>query len=379
MYIKRLTSALLTAVLAFGAVSSALPAYADNVVAESQYNGFDTIQNLGYTVGGEGQITAPYCLSALLYCIEDDAIIYRDSIESRIAPASLTKLITAQVAEQYFDKDDIISVGPEVGMVHYDSSLCYIYNGEKIKFHDLLCGLLLPSGNDAAYTIAVNTARKAFPDKEMTDEEAVKCFVGLMNDFAADIGMENTHFANPEGWDDPEHYTTAHDLLKASLRAYNDTMISEIVNTQNTTVVLESGQTKIWSNSNNLLDPESPYFCKGVVGMKTGFTANAGRCLITAYKHDGKTYMSVATGCESSEAKDILSLELLSRAGSVIVGDINGDGFVNVTDLSMTAAHVKGIKLLENKPLERADVNHDESITVTDISVISSTVKSSAE
>lgn len=260
------------------------------------------------------QIDYPECKASAFYSLDDKEIIYSDTIDARIAPASLTKLITASVALKYADKNDIFTVGSEQSFVSVYSSLCGLQTGNMLTLEDLITGMLMSSGNDAAYTIAVSVARELEPDKYMSDYEAVDYFCGLMNSFAREIGMKDTNFVNPDGWDDDAQYTTVADLLKTAEYAYSVPLLRDITGTYEKTVTLYSGETYTWTNSNLLLDPYSDYYCEEAVGMKTGTTLSAGNNLIAVFSRNGRKYISVVCGCLSDNERYELTLELLSAA-----------------------------------------------------------------
>ena len=245
-----------------------------------------------------------------VYCVEDEKAIVGENINKQIAPASLTKLLTASVALKYWDPDDVITVGTELELVEPDSSLCMISRGQRLTMYDLLTGLLLPSGNDAAYTIAVATARKVSGRESLTDRAAVLYFCSLMNEFAQELGMRRSHFADPDGWDNDRHYTTVSDLTKVAKYALTVPEIREIVSTQKAYVEFVSGETITWYNGNELLYPESDFYCEYAIGMKTGYTDNAGRCIIAAFEKDDKTYIITLVGCTDLEKRYEKVLEL---------------------------------------------------------------------
>ena len=248
-------------------------------------------------------VPAPDYTAYEVYCVEDGMALVGENINKRIAPASLTKLLTASVALKYWDADDIITVGTELELVEPDSSLCMISKGQRLTMYDLLTGLLLPSGNDAAYTIAVATARKVSGRDDLPDRAAVLYFCSLMNDFARELGMRGSHFADPDGWDNDRHYTTVSDLTKIAKYALTVPEIREIVSTRKAYVVFESGESITWYNGNELLFPESDFYCEYAIGMKTGYTDNAGRCIIAAFEKDGKTYIITLVGCTDLEKR----------------------------------------------------------------------------
>lgn len=261
------------------------------------------------------RIEYPECSSCAFYSVNNKSVIYSDNIDRKIAPASLTKLLTASVALKYVGKDKVFMVGSEQWLVQPYSSLCYIQTGNTLTLEDLITGMLMSSGNDAAYTIAVSVARELEPDTYMTDDEAVRYFCGLMNAFAHSLGMTQSNFINPDGWDDDEQYTTAADLIKITEYALSVPEIREITGTFQKDVTICSGETFAWTNSNLLLDPYSEYYCKNAVGMKTGTTANAGYSLIAVFRRVEGDYISVVTGCTSDPDRYELTLKLLSFAG----------------------------------------------------------------
>lgn len=261
------------------------------------------------------QITSPACKAAAFACIDDEILRYSDNINERIAPASLTKLLTASVALHYLSPDTVITVGSEQSLVKSGSSLCLIKPGHKLKLYDLLTGILMASGNDAAYTVAVTTARAAKPDTAMTDSQAVAYFSELMNNYASSLGMKGSHFTTPEGWDDASQYTTVSDLLILANHAFSIPEIKTITGTYQKKVYFVSGENITWTNTNALLNPNSTYYCADAVGIKTGTTSNAGNCLIAAFDRNGKTYLSAVVGCNTGNDRYELTLKMLSQFG----------------------------------------------------------------
>lgn len=253
---------------------------------------------------------APDYTAYEVYCVEESRIIVGENIYRKIAPASLTKLLTASVALKYCDPDEIVTVGTELDLVQPESSLAFISKRQRLTMYDLLTGLLLPSGNDAAYTIAVHVAREVSGLPDLHDRAAVRVFCDLMNEFAEELGLRNTHFVNPEGWDDSRHYTTASDLTKIAKYALSVPEIREIVSTRKYDAAFVSGETITWYNGNQLLYPDSDFYCEDAIGMKTGFTDNAGRCLIAAFERRGKTYIITMLGCTDPEWRYNKVLEL---------------------------------------------------------------------
>lgn len=258
----------------------------------------------------------PMCKAAAICCVEDNELIYSVNENAPIAPASLTKLLTASTALNYVDSNEVFIVGSEQELVNPYSSLCLISYGQRISLNVLLHGLLMSSGNDAAYTIAVSTAKSFSGSSDMDDKEAADFFCAMMNNFAAFLGMNNSSFVNPDGWDDDNQYTTVSDLLILAKYVLTVPELREITGISEKTVFFEDGGSADWHNSNRLLYPDSEYFCEYAVGMKTGTTENAGNCLIAAFVKDGRTYIAIAAGCEEDDDRYKAVLELFNYAVS---------------------------------------------------------------
>ncbi len=255
-------------------------------------------------------ISEPYCRASALYCIEDDIVLYADNIHIRTSPASPTKLLTASVAFKYMSADAVCTIGTEQSMVGEGSSICYVLPGQKLILSDLVTGMLMASGNDAAYAVAVNTARSVSGDENMSDEDSVQYFCRLMNEFSPGIGMDESHFTTPDGWDDEGQYTTVADLIKLTRYAMDIPEIRDIAGTYRKNVVYYSGESNTWYNSNKLLDPDSAFHRSDAIGVKTGTTDNAGSCLIAAFEDNGKTYITVAAGCSSDADRYDLTIRI---------------------------------------------------------------------
>lgn len=250
--------------------------------------------------------------STLLYNMSDNFLISSENANEHIAPASLLKLLTASVALRYLSVDEIVDVGTELTLVPPNSSLAFLMQGHRLSMYDLLTGMLLASGNDAAYTVAVTTAREV-SGEELSDIDAVRYFADMMNEFANELGMSDSYFVNPDGSDDDRQYTTANDLLLLARYALTVPEIREITSTHQRYVVFESGHNITWTNSNKLLDPEGKYYCPDAIGLKTGTTYDAGFNLIAAFDKGGKTYIAIAAGCKSDAERYKLMTDYYSR------------------------------------------------------------------
>ncbi len=208
--------------------------------------------------------------AAVLMDVTSGRVLYANNASERRSIASITKLMTALVAlESTADLTAPVEILPEWTGV--EGSSLYLEAGEILTMETLLYGLLLRSGNDAATAIAGHCA---------TDEES---FVAWMNARAADLGMEDTRFSNPHGLDGEGHYSTAMDMATLAAYCMQQEALREIVATKSITV---EGRSIV--NHNKLL-----WNYPGCVGMKTGYTDEAGRTLISSAVREGQTLVCV--------------------------------------------------------------------------------------
>ena len=205
--------------------------------------------------------------AAVLMDADSGRLLYDKNGEKRMLIASTTKLMTALVALERGGLQQEITV---TGSHMAEGSSMYLRPGEKLTLETLLYGLLLSSGNDAALAVT-ECMGGAVP------------FVARMNEKAAELGMENTHFANPNGLDDEAHYSTAEDMAKLAAAAMDDPVLRRVASTRTARI---GGRTL--TNHNKLLSR-----VEGCVGLKTGYTRAAGRTLVSCAERDGVRLVAV--------------------------------------------------------------------------------------
>lgn len=259
-------------------------------------------------------ISAPY---AGLYNLSTGQVLYEKNAQKKIYPASLTKILTAVTALTYADADTVITVGSESELVPEHSSLCLIKKGHKLTLYDLLTGMLVASGNDAAYTVAVNVARSLTDKDTLSDKEALSHFTDMMNSAAESIGCTCSHFTTPDGFDSQGQYTTVHDLMIICSYALCFGEIREIVSLPQKKVYFKSGENVTWTNSNLLLQKASSCYLPEATGMKTGTTPLAGRCLAATAEINSQTYLAIVAGCKTDDERYSSAKELFSLADSM--------------------------------------------------------------
>ena len=243
----------------------------------------------------------------LLYDETHDAVLYQSGADVRAYPASLTKILTAAVAVRYCPADSGFVLGTEQYLVEPDASTAYLQPDTAYSLPALIDALLLPSGADAAYCLAANTARVRTGDPDLSDTEAVETFVGYMNELAAELGCTDSHFVTPDGYHDDDHYTTAADMLKIARYAYT----FDLIRTSIATVHSDYGD---WHNSNYLIRSDEPnYYYPYATGFKTGYTDEAGFCLAATAEKDGVRLFVILLDSDSTEYRFLDAASLFER------------------------------------------------------------------
>lgn len=216
--------------------------------------------------------------SALIKDLDSGVLMYVKEADKRVPIASTTKIMTALVSLEYYTPETVLkvpSLSKDIG------SNMDLKENEIITFHSLLYGLLLNSGNDAAFTLASNYA----------GGEA--SFIEAMNKKAISLKLQNTHFDNPAGFDSINHFSSAYDLAIISEEALKNNNLSKIVSTKDTTVTSFDGKIPHHLiNINKLLNKE------GVVGVKTGYTPQAKENLVALIERDGHKLLTIVLGSD---------------------------------------------------------------------------------
>lgn len=204
-------------------------------------------------------------------------LIKKCNQNSHLPMASTTKTMTALVVIENCSLDEMVEVADEA--VGVEGSSMYLQYGEVLSVRDLLYGLMLLSGNDAAVALAIHVGG------------SVEGFVDMMNARAKELGLSDTNFVTPNGLHDDEHYTTALELAKIGAAALSNDSFKEIVSTQYHTA--ETGTiSRTMKNKNSLL-----WDYEGAIGIKTGYTMAAGRCLLFAAERDGLMLVGAVLNC----------------------------------------------------------------------------------
>ena len=215
--------------------------------------------------------------AAVVYDVDNGSLLYAKNENARLPMASTTKIMTALVAIERENLNKKIEVDPRA--VGVEGSSAYLRAGEEFTLRELLYALMLRSANDAAEAIAYAVAG------------SIEEFAFLMNEKATLLGLCDTHFTNPHGLDDDEHYTTALELAKITAAALEYPEFCEIVSTK-TKKVEKEDVIRLFANHNKMLTRYN-----GCIGVKTGYTQKSGRCLVSAAERDGIRLIAVTLSC----------------------------------------------------------------------------------
>ncbi len=213
--------------------------------------------------------------AAVLINGENGEVVYSKNCDQRLPMASTTKIMTALLLCEYGNLEKEVTVTAE--MLRVEGSSMGLLAGDKVTLHDLLYGLMLASGNDAANVIAFAIGG------------SLQGFINKMNEKAQELELTSTHFETPSGLDGDRHYTTAYELAQITKYAMRNEEFQKVVASKSAT--LNYGNPpyrRTLTNHNKLLK-----MYDGVVGVKTGFTKKSGRCLVSAAEREGKFLIAV--------------------------------------------------------------------------------------
>lgn len=255
-----------------------------------------------------------------LYDVDSGTFLYGIQENIPVPIASITKVMTAVLSLEQYNLDDTVVISKEA--VSTQGSVINLRAGETMSVESLLYGLLIPSGNDAAYSLAEHSASKS--ESVVTASQPIETFVNQMNEMAQKIGLTHTHYKDPAGLDD-SGTSTARDQGLLIAYALRNEMFRKIINTPETIIYsADQKMSHALDNSNRLVKEEMHY--DGIIGGKTGFTPSAGHTLITAAKRDGHTLVAVVFNTYDTINKS---------ASAVEARKLLDWGFVNFTWLQL--------------------------------------------
>lgn len=233
--------------------------------------------------------------ASMIVEVNSGKIIHADNEETQNYPASVTKILTAILVLENCDLNDTAVVSQSaISHIPEGYVVAPLFVGEEINIENLLYALMLKSANDAAYVLAEHVGG------------SVEGFADMMNKKAKEIGCKNSHFVNPNGIHNVNHYTTAYDMYLISKYAMENEKFVKIVSTYKYILPATNKYLKndrIMENTNSFINPNSKYYDENIKGIKTGTTIQAGNCLITDVAKDDFEIITVILGAETSDSK----------------------------------------------------------------------------
>ncbi len=294
---------------------------------------------------GEGE-------TGILIDSKSGRVMFEKDSDEKMYPASTTKIMTALLALEAVERGEIsmntqIEVTKEMlADLDPDGTNIALKEGEVLSLENLLRGLMIASGNDAANVIATYIG------------QSVASFVDMMNSRAAELGANDTHFVNPHGLHDDEHYSTAADMAKiarAAMKLEKFRNIADIAHVKIPPTNMTE-QERYYINTNGLLSTMryTNYFYKGSIGIKTGYTSKAGNCLVSAAVRDGKEFIGVIFGGKDSADSHTDSAEML---------DWGFENYTSVTAISKNAMTCE-VRVRQGKRADSLPLVSPEAISV---------------
>ncbi len=267
---KKIAALFLVAVMTFALFAESALAASDFSVSLKEYSGDVTFS---------GNTNGAYAVA--LVDVESQTVLYQKNFREQIEPASTTKILTLLIALEQGNMDDEVTIkssetSTELGGPVGGSKLG-IKSSEKIKLKDLLNGMMMASGNDAAVAVADHIAG------------SVEDFAVMMNAKAKDIGMTHSNFVTPHGMHNDDHYTTAEDMAILTLYAMQNPVFVQIVGQSSYDMPADNKHSGVWNvkNTNKLMQPDNTYYYQYATGIKTGSTTVAGDCLVSSASKNG--------------------------------------------------------------------------------------------
>ncbi|MCL2873972.1 MAG: D-alanyl-D-alanine carboxypeptidase [Defluviitaleaceae bacterium] len=307
--------------------------------------------------------------SAILIEERSGRILYEKNAHERIYPASTTKVLTAYLALDFLDPDELIVLGREILLVPPGSSVARHQVGETITVENMIRALIISSGNETSISVAVNVVRRTSGVNNINYSDAMDEFMDMMNERARSIGALNTNFTNPHGFHDDNHFTTAYDMALIIRAALQNPLIRQIAaestfvgnGADNRAAPGAITQNYDWTSRNLLIVEGSPFYYPYATGFKTGFTDQASDTLATSASRDNinliaAVFYSPMPGRWNDSTRlfefgfNFFGFELVQEA-EVILGQVEVDGvrlgYDNLLDIVSNLRHTEFLSRAE--------------------------------
>jgi len=236
--------------------------------------------------------------AAILYDVTNDQVVFEKNADEKLYPASITKLMTAMLVLEKANLNDMVTFS-KTAVTNLESGAVTLKlaEGDKVSVKDCLYGLLVKSANEVANGLAEHVGG------------SISGFADMMNARAKELGCTNTHFVNPNGLNDPNHYTTCRDMAKIAKAAFSNPALCEIASTLSYEFpATKNAAARTITPGHKMLYPTDSRYYEGIVGGKTGYTSLAGNTLVTCVEKDGVRMVAVILKAKSSHYADTKAL-----------------------------------------------------------------------
>ena len=237
-----------------------------------------------------------------IYDVQKEEFVFAKGEDKVVYPGSTSKLLTALYALSVIPAERVVTAGDELDFVKPGSSIAYIKKGHRLTVEMLVEGMMLPSGNDAAYVLAAAVGRE-IEGNDISAAEALEAFIRGVNDYADALGLCGTFIAVPDGYAGKNHYTTTEDIALAAKAAMANPIIAKYAKLYSADVCYASGQTNTWVNTNKLLDRGSKYYSSYATGLKTGSISREYSLLFAFRFEDGREYIAGVFGADNKNQR----------------------------------------------------------------------------
>ena len=297
--------------------------------------------------------------SAILVEVSTGRIIYEKGSRMQMFPASTTKIMTAILVIENSNLSDMVTVSESaISNIPSGYVTAELQAGEEISVKDLLYALMVESANDVAFILAEHVAG------------SVSAFVDMMNKKALEIGCSNTQFLNPNGIHNSNHYSTAYDLYLMAQYGMKNETFKELVSTSSYTLPATNKhplEDRELSTTNQLINPNNTkFYNKNIIGIKTGFTSQAGNCLVTQSSRDGLDFIAVILGSATSDSRYEDSQKLFNDAydNFTLTKIKEKDSLIDTVEIENATKETKNLDLLIDKGIT---VINNKSINMNEI------------
>lgn len=292
---KRRYASLLFAVIMILVFSSCTDERANAVLHEDSHEHAIAYSDQLYKIA----IRSP---QGFVYDVRNDCFVFSRGESQVIYPGSTSKLITALYALTVLEPERVVTAGDELNFVKSGSSIAYIKVGHQLTVEMLVQGMMLPSGNDAAYVLAAAVGRE-IKGAGISGEEAIEAFIEGANQYIKTLGLCGTSITVPDGYADEAHYTTTEDMTLVAKAAMANPIIAKYAGMHSADVRYASGEINTWTNTNKLLDQDSKYYSPYAIGLKTGSISGEYSLIFSFRFDDGREYIAGVFGGDEKNTR----------------------------------------------------------------------------